>query len=168
MSTNILKSLMVAVAENGVIGNKGQIPWHLPNDLKRFKKRTYGKAIIMGRGTFLSIGKILPGRYNIILSRNQAYHVPGGIVVHGLVEAFAHAAAQGIDEVYIIGGEKVYQAALPYIDVVYLTRVHAQPAGDTFFHFNIGHTWQEVDRKHHPADAKHAYAYSFITYRKKR
>ena len=160
----MLKSLIVACSENGVIGKENKLPWHLPADLKHFKTLTYGKAVIMGRLTHLSIGKVLPGRLNIILSRNTAYKIPNAHVAPTLSSAFVHAAEMGIIEAFIIGGAKVYEAALPYVDKVYLTKVHTALEGDTFFSFTPGKVWQEIACEAHAADKRHAYTYSFVTY----
>ena len=160
----MLKSLIVACSENGVIGNAGKLPWYLPADLKHFKALTHGKAVIMGRLTLLSIGKVLPGRLNIILSRNRAYKVPRAHVVNSLPAAFSYAAQMGMAEACVIGGSKVYEAALPYIDKVYLTKVQVELEGDAFFSFRPDKGWKEVAYKAYAADKRHRYAYAFFTY----
>lgn len=124
-------SLIAAVAENGVIGRKGALPWHIPSDLKRFNAVTRGHTVIMGRKTFESIGRPLPGRRNIVLTRQQDYQAEGCEIVHDLDSAFAACAGEA--EVFIGGGGEVYAATIPLADRIYLTRVKAAVEGDTFF-----------------------------------
>lgn len=155
-------SIIVAFSENNVIGLNEQMPWHLPADLKHFKKLTLGKPIIMGRKTFASIGSVLPGRTNIIVTRDQHYHVddPIAIVTHSLADALK--AAGDVDEVMIIGGANIYAQALPYANCVYLTRIHQTFQGDTFFPPIDWSDWVEVGREDCEADEKNSYNYSFI------
>lgn len=161
-----LRSIIVAAASNGVIGYHNRLPWHLPADLAYFKKITYGRAIIMGRTTFESIGKPLLGRVNIILTHKIDYKLPNNCkLAHNLEEALAGAAQS--QEIFFIGGSNVYTQALPIVDKIYLTRVHAFPAGDTFFPHLDSTQWQEVKKVDHPADASHSYPYSFIQYIRK-
>lgn len=128
-------SLIVAMARNGVIGRDGGLPWHLPEDLRHFKELTLGKPIIMGRLTHESIGRPLPGRTNIVISRNPAHDAPGCVVVTSLADAIKHAATLvGVDgEVMVIGGAQIYREALPRADRLYLTRVEVDAEGDTVF-----------------------------------
>lgn len=133
-ATDVMEiALVVAVADNGVIGRAGTLPWHLPADLKRFRQRTVGHHIVMGRRTWASIGRPLPGRTNIVVSRDRTLALPGCIVVHSLDAAIEHARAAGERELFVIGGGELYREALPMADRVYVTRVHATPEGDTFF-----------------------------------
>jgi dihydrofolate reductase len=124
-------SLVVAMARNGVIGRDGQLPWRMPEDLKRFRALTMGHHIVMGRRTFESVGRLLPGRTSVIVTRNLGFRVPGAIVAHTLQEALA--ACAGDEEIFVIGGAEIYRAALPLADRLYLTRVEADIEGDTVF-----------------------------------
>ncbi|MGI4733733.1 MAG: dihydrofolate reductase [Janthinobacterium lividum] len=163
-------SLIVAAAENDVIGRQGQLPWHLPADLQHFKALSLGHPIVMGRRTFDSIGKALPGRTNIVLTGHPAWPAPAGVLVaHSLPEALALAATQpGGEEVCIIGGGEIYRQALPAADVVHLTEVHTTvPDGDAFFPTLSPTEWREETRQRHPADERHAVAYSFVTLRRR-
>jgi len=158
-------SFVVARADNGVIGRDNTLPWHLPADLKHFKRLTVGKPVVMGRKTFESIGKPLPGRHNIVLTGDPNWRADGVTVVANLAEAIA---AAGLDpktraeEVMIIGGAAVYAEALPIATRVYLTEVHAAPEGDTLLPPFDRARWREVAREDHPADEGRA-AYSFVT-----
>jgi dihydrofolate reductase len=153
-------SIVVAMSENRVIGLNNQLPWHLPNDFKHFKEITMGKPIIMGRKTYESIGKVLPGRKNIILSSNLDYTVPGGLVIHNLSEI-----PESDLEQMIIGGAHLYKQCLDKADTIYLTIVHATLEGDTFFP-ELSKEWIEVDRQRFEADDKHKFSYSFVTLKK--
>lgn len=159
-------SLIVAAAENSVIGNKGHIPWQLSADLQFFKATTTGHAIIMGRTTFESIGKALPNRINIVLSKNEGFEAPGCEVAASFSEAFEKA---GGSELFIIGGANVYKQALAQniADRIYLTRVHASPEGDTFFEFDK-HQWLPVAREFHAADETNQYPFTIYTLKQKR
>ncbi|HET9820951.1 MAG TPA: dihydrofolate reductase [Burkholderiaceae bacterium] len=156
--------LVVAVARGGVIGAAGALPWHLPADLAHFKRLTLGHAVIMGRATFESIGRPLPQRLNIVLTRQADYAPPGVEVVPSLAAAYARAAAHG-GPAMVIGGAKVYAQALGDAQRIELTEVHADLPGDTHFP-PLGPDWPEVAREDHPADARNAYPYSFVTYRR--
>ena len=158
-------SFVVARADNGVIGRDNALPWHLPADLKHFKRLTVGKPIVMGRKTFESIGKPLPGRHNIVMTRDPDWRAEGVTVVANLAEA---VAAGGLDprtrveEVMIIGGAAVYAEALPIATRVYLTEVHDAPEGNTSLPPFASDRWAETEREDHPAeDGKPAY--SFVT-----
>jgi dihydrofolate reductase len=153
-------SFVVAADENGVIGAGNALPWHLPDDLKRFKALTLGKPILMGRKTYESIGKPLPGRTNLVLTRRTDLTLPGCTVV-GSIEQAMNAAGDA-EELAIIGGAQVYAQALPFVDVIHLTRVHAKIQGDAFFPTLAAHEWRERVVAMHPADERHAYAFSFI------
>jgi dihydrofolate reductase len=142
-------AFVVAVAENGAIGNKGALPWRMPSDLKMFRKLTLGKPVIMGRKTFQSIGKPLPGRDNLVVTRDAGFKAEGIEVFASVDAAVARAqtlaAARGVDEVAVIGGADIFGAALPCAARIYLTRIHASPEGDTFFAPDMA-DWHEVSR----------------------
>jgi dihydrofolate reductase len=163
-------SIIVAAAENGVIGRQGQLPWHLPADLQHFKSLTLGHPMVMGRRTFESIGRALPGRTSIVMTGQPAWPAPAGVLVaHSLPEALALAAGQpGGEDVCVIGGGEIYHQALPAADVVHLTEVHTTvPDGDAFFPALPPATWREETRARHAADARHEVAYSFVTLRRR-
>lgn len=124
-------SLIVAHADNGVIGRDNQLPWHLPEDLKRFKQLTMGHHLIMGRKTYESLGRLLPGRTSVIVSRDPSYQVPGAKMAQTLTAALAHCADDA--EPFLIGGAQMYSLGLPYVNKCYITRVHTAVAGDAFF-----------------------------------
>lgn len=156
-------SILVAASENGVIGRDNQLLWRLPDDLKRFKQLTLGHPMIMGRKTFESIGKPLPGRTSIIVTRSPAYRAEGTLVVHSLEEALAVAGKLDSEEAFIIGGGEIYRLALENnrVDQIYLTLVHADYEGDTFFEFPDEAKWQQIASEFHPADERHPIAFSF-------
>ena len=153
-------SLVVAAADNGVIGRDGGLPWRLPADLRHFRALTMGKPVVMGRLTWESIGRPLPGRRNIVMTRQGAYTAEGADVVATVDEALA--AAGNADEIMVIGGAQVYAEFLPRAGRIFLTRVHAEPAGDARFPPVDETEWYETSREAHGADADHEYAFSFI------
>ena len=155
-------SLVVAAAENGVIGRDGEMPWHLPADLAHFKRLTLGKPVLMGRRTHESIGRPLPGRLNLVLSRDPQYDPEGCRRVGSLDEAIALAAAEGAAEIMIIGGGGVYREALETADRIYLTRVQCAPVGDTFFPDPDPAEWREIRRQERPADDRNPFALTFL------
>lgn len=152
--------MILAVAENGVIGYQGDMPWRLPADLKHFKETTMGLPIIMGRLTWASLGRALPGRLNIVIS-SKDLDLPDGVVQ----VASPEAALQQVDgeRVMIIGGGQIYKAFEGEAHIVHLTQVHAAPEGDTFFVFQDPDLWQEQDRQRFAADEKNSADYSFVT-----
>jgi dihydrofolate reductase len=156
-----LISLLVAASENGVIGRDNGMPWHLPDDLKHFKTLTLAKPVLMGRRTFESIGRPLPGRTNLVLTRTRNWSVPGVTVVADLDEAIRAAGAA--PELVVAGGAQVYALALPQATRIYLTRIHAVIDGDTRLPDINLQQWHETARQLHPADARHPYAMSFVT-----
>ena len=158
-------SIIVAADENNVIGKDNDLIWHLPNDLKFFKEKTSGHAIIMGRRTFESVGKPLPKRTNIIITRDTSFRPEGCVVVHSLEEALVEAAKTD-ENPFIVGGEQIYRLALPLTDVVYLTRIHHKFEGDRHFP-ELGDEWIKVENIPHPEDEKHAYPFTFKTYKKR-
>jgi dihydrofolate reductase len=153
--------IVVAVARNGVIGSRNQLPWHLPDDLKRFKRLTLGHPVLMGRRTWESIGRPLPGRQNIVISRTQGYEAPGATVVAGLEAAIAAAGAAPV--VSVIGGAELFRLCLPRASVLHLTEIEAEPDGDVRFPEWSRSEWLEVAREAHAADARHPYPFSFVT-----
>ncbi|WP_027857461.1 type 3 dihydrofolate reductase [Marinobacterium jannaschii] len=159
-------AIIVAQAENRVIGINNKLPWHLSEDLRYFKQVTMAKPIIMGRKTYESIGRPLPGRTNIVISRNPAFSAAGIKVVSGLDEAIELAEAQcvvdGAAEAMVIGGSQIYQQALARADRLYLTQVHAEVKGDAWFPEFDRQQWQEVGRQDFPAQEPNPYPYSFI------
>lgn len=161
-------ALIAAVAENGVIGRDNQLPWHLPGDLAYFKRNTLGKPVIMGRNTFESIGRPLPGRSNIVISRRPDYAPDGVSTVSSLDEALALAAqvarADQVEEAVVIGGARVYAGALERANRLYLTEVHAAVAGDVHFPQVDWSRWREDWRERHAAVEANPYDYSFVVY----
>ena len=155
-------SIIAAVAENGVIGRGNALPWHLPNDLKRFKQLTTGHAVIMGRRTWESIRKPLPHRRNIVISSSLGHHPAGVTVVADLAAALQ--AAADLAEVFVIGGTRVFEAALPLADRLEITRDHAAVPGDAFFPAYDPAEWSLTAEEKHPADPDHAFPYSFLTF----
>ena len=156
---------VVAVAENGVIGSDNQLPWHLPADLQRFKVLTLGKPMIMGRRTYDSIGRPLPGRTSIVVTRQPQLAIAGCIVVQSLEAALA--AAGDSEEASLIGGAELFRLALPQVDVIHLTRVHAQVPGNVLFPELDPQEWTQTLLERHPSDARHAYAFSFLQLQRK-
>jgi dihydrofolate reductase len=152
-------SLIVAISENGVIGRQGTLPWRLPADLRRFKRLTMGHHLLMGRKTFESIGRALPGRVSIVLTRRAGYQPDGALVAGDLDSALRMAAAD--DEVFVIGGEQVYRAGVQRADRIYLTRVHAAVPGDVCFPAWDCSQWHVLEESTHAADEQHEYAYTF-------
>jgi dihydrofolate reductase len=152
-------TLIVAVADSGVIGRDNGLPWHLPEDLKRFKRLTLGKPIIMGRRTYDSIGKPLPGRENIVVTRDPNYRPPGVSVVHDPEAALGAAGAA--DEVMVIGGAELFRVFLPRARRIHLTRVHGDIAGDVMWPALDSRDWQVVEREGHDSDERHAFAMTF-------
>jgi dihydrofolate reductase len=152
-------ALVLAMAENGVIGDKGSIPWRIPDDMRRFKEITMGKPIVMGRKTWDSLPKKpLPGRSNIVVTRDRAFAPPGASVAHSVDDAVALAGKEG-KEVMIIGGAEIYLAALPHADRIYLTEVHADVPGDTKMpKFDVSQ-WREAAREARKTDSGLQYSY---------
>jgi dihydrofolate reductase len=154
-------ALIAAVADNGVIGREGGLPWHLPDDLRWFKRLTTNHAVIVGRRTWASLGRALPHRRWIVLTRDPSFRPAG---VETAPDLPAALAAAGTGEVFVAGGAAVYRAALPVADRLYLTAVHADVAGDTIFPPVDFSAWTLVDEQPHPADQRHAHAFTFRTY----
>ncbi|MFK7601228.1 dihydrofolate reductase [Deinococcus sp. SM5_A1] len=152
-------TFVVAMAENRVIGKDGDLPWRLPADLAHFKRLTVGKPVVMGRKVYDSIGRPLPDRQNIVLTRNLEFEAPGCTVVHSPDDALTAAAAP---DIMIIGGEEIYRLYLPQVERVELTLVHAEIGGDTFFPELPGQ-WTETARRERAADERNPYDLSFLT-----
>jgi len=160
-------SLVVAAAENNAIGKDNQLLWHLPNDLKFFKNITWGMVVIMGRKTFEAVNKTLPGRTNIVISRQADWKAEGAIVAIDLNDALQKAKATNCNEIFVIGGGEIYKQSMEIADKIYITRVHAVLDGDTFFPVIDESKWQLTHNQDFKADEKHAYAYSFQTWQRK-
>lgn len=160
-------SLIVAMDERRGIGYRGQLPWHLPADLRRFKSLTMGHSLVMGRKTYESIGRSLPGRTMIVLTRDRDYNAPGCLLAHSLEEALEIARQSGDDEVFVIGGGEVFEQALPLADRIYLTRVHAVFEADTYFpEYNPG-GWVVLETADQHADEDHQQSFTTIVLERK-
>ncbi|MDF2190162.1 dihydrofolate reductase [Paraflavitalea sp. CAU 1676] len=160
-------ALVVAAAENNVIGKNNQLLWRLPNDMKFFKNTTWGMPVIMGRKTFESLGKPLAGRTNIVITRQPDWKAEGAIVVSSLEKAIEAAAGTDAKEANVIGGGEIYAQALPIAQRIYLTRVHTSLEGDTYFPAFDEQQWGLLSNLDFPADDKHAYPYSFQVWSKR-
>lgn len=163
-------ALIAAMAQNRVVGIDNKLPWHLPEDLKYFKRITTGKAVIMGRKTYESIGRPLPNRTNIVITRSTEFSAPGIEVVNSLDAAIELAEnvslINAVDEVMVIGGAQIYEAALPQADRLYLTHVHANVEGDAYFPDVDMSQWNELGREDYDASETNPYNYSFVVYDK--
>jgi dihydrofolate reductase len=157
----MILSLLVAADENNIIGKNNQLPWHLPDDLKYFKNLTWGMPILMGRKTFESIGKPLPGRKSIVITRNKDWQHEGVDVVYSLQEAIDVAASFDIKEIFIIGGAEIFNTSFNTANRIYLTRIHHGFDGDVYFPELALSDWQLVKEHHCAADEKNAYGHSF-------
>ena len=165
------KALIVAMSQNRVIGRNNKLPWYLPGDLKYFKQATMGKPIIMGRKTWDSIGRPLPGRMNVVISRNPEWEAPAGTTPaksldEALIKAEAQAEIEDREEVMIIGGGQIYTEALPMVDRMYVTQVHAEVEGDAFFPEVNWDEWEEIGREDFSASDNNPYDYSFVVYQR--
>jgi len=157
----MLVSAIVAAARNRVIGKDNQIPWYLSSDLKYFKRTTLGHHVIMGRKSFESIGRPLPKRTNVIITRDPYYAVSGCLVARSIPEALQMALDNGESEAFIIGGGQIYQQSLPYLQRIYLTEVEAEPEGDVFFPALDPEEWKLASSEAHPADEKNDHPFTF-------
>lgn len=155
-------TLIAARARNGVIGRNNQIPWNIPGELAYFKRMTMGHPIVMGRKTWESIGRPLPGRRNIVVTRNREYIAPGAEVVAGLDQALMLVG--DVDEVFVIGGGELYAEAMPRADRIVLTEIDADFEGDTFLPPLDRSQWREKIREHHPPASERTFGYSFVIY----
>ncbi|MEI2740019.1 MAG: type 3 dihydrofolate reductase [Chitinophagaceae bacterium] len=154
-------SFVVAAATNNAIGKDGKMPWHLPNDMKHFKNVTWGMPVVMGRKTFESLGKVLPGRKNIVISRQPDLKIDGIVTVKTIEDALFVAKQTDALEVMVIGGGEIYKTLFDKAKRIYLTRVEAEPEADTFFPSLNPKEWYLVSQKNHEADEKNDYNYSF-------
>ena len=163
--------LIVAIAENGVIGAGGAMPWRLKSDLARLKALTWGKPVVMGRKTFLSIGRPLPGRTNIVVTRDAGFRAAGAVVTHSVADAMAIATGDALrrfaTEIAIIGGAEIYAHCMDRADRLEVTEVHARPEGDTRFAAIDAAVWQEVARVRNPAGPDDSVDFSYVTYRRR-
>ena len=157
----MIVSAIVATGKGNIIGNQGEIPWYLPADLQYFKRKTLGHHIIMGSNTLRSIGRPLPKRTNIVLSRQAFFVASGCLVAHSLEEALQIAYNNGEEEVFIIGGGEVYRQSMAYWDKIYWTEVDVEAKGDTFFHSPDLEEWTLISEEAHEADEKNEHAYTF-------
>lgn len=164
-------AIIVAASENGVIGRNNALPWHLPGDLQYFKRVTMGKPILMGRKTFESIGRPLPGRTNVVITRNPDFSAEGIRVVESLAAALRLAEdialVDGVEELVVIGGAEIYREALPLAQRLYLTEVHASIEGDAWLPEIDWADWREVQRERHAAEGNNPYDYSFVVYERR-
>lgn len=156
--------LIVAKASNNVIGNDNDLIWHLPNDLKHFKNLTTDHPIVMGRKTYLSLGRPLPNRTNIVITRDASFNDEKVVITYSLEEAIEKAKEIN-EDFFIIGGGTIYKQAMPFVDELYITEVHHEFDGDTYFPEIDEDDFEEISREHHLKDEKHPYAYSFVTYK---
>ena len=154
-------SFVVAAATNNAIGKEGKLPWYLPNDLKHFKNVTWGMPVVMGRKTFESLGKALPGRKNIVITRQPGWMKEGTVAVKTIEDALFLAKETDAKEIMVIGGGQIFKTLFDKAKRIYLTRVEAEPEADTFFPVIDPQHWWLVSQKNHEADEKNAYNYSF-------
>ncbi|SFC76123.1 dihydrofolate reductase [Bacillus sp. OV322] len=159
-------SLMLAMDENRVIGKDNKLPWHLPADLQYFKKMTTGHSVIMGRKTFDSIGRLLPGRKNIILTKNKSFEAEGAEVYHNILELKKMAEREN-DEVFVIGGAEIFKEMLPISDRLYITHIHHVFEGDVFFPEVAEEQWSRISLTPGEQDEKNKYPFDFAVYEKK-
>jgi len=157
--------MIAAAAENNALGKNNDLLWHLPDDFKRFKQMTTNHYIIMGRKTFESFPRPLPNRTHVVITRQPEYYYENVIVVIGLAEALA-CVPDGEDS-FIIGGGEIYKLALPFVDKIELTRIHAQFEADTYFPELDSKEWEMTDKQHHPKDDKHLYDFTYETYERR-
>ncbi|MEO6404975.1 MAG: dihydrofolate reductase [Ferruginibacter sp.] len=157
-------SLLVAASTNNAIGKNGQLLWHLPNDLKYFKNMTWGMTVLMGRKTFEAVNKPLPGRINIVITSKENWKSENVWVAKDIAEGLKQAASTNCKEIFIIGGGEIYKQTMDIADRIYMTRVHAELEGDTYFPEIDEDKWHLVKKEDFNADEKHAYPYSFETW----
>lgn len=162
----MILSAIVAIARNQAIGKNNQLPWHLPDDLKFFKKTTMGKPVLMGRKTFESLGRPLPGRLNMVLSTQKNLQLPEGVLLYNnLSDALQRLDSEPVDEAFVIGGSAIFDATMDTIDRLYVTRVDTVVADADAFFPDIDHThWKLVWEEHHTSDEKHPYDFTFQQY----
>lgn len=161
-------SIIVAASENNVIGINNHLPWHLPVDMKYFKDTTMGKPIVMGRKSFEELGKVLPGRPNIMITRQESYSAPNLYIVPSLEAGIEKAKTFGTEEIFITGGGEIFKMAIKIVDRLYLTRVHAEVSGDTYFPEFDENEWDLVKNERHEIDERHKYALTFQVWDRKK
>ena len=166
-SNKVVVSLLVAADEKNIIGKNNQLPWHLPNDLKYFKNQTWGMPILMGRKTFESIGKALPGRKSIVITRDSTLSYKDVSVVHSVQSAIEKAKEFGALEIFVIGGAEVFREAFQYAARIYMTRIHHFFEGDVYFPEIIPEHWQKIKSHHCEADEKNAFSHTFQVWEKR-
>ena len=159
-------SHIVAASENNVIGKDGKLPWHLPNDFKYFKNKTWSMPVVMGRNTYESLKKELPGRINIVVTKKTDFHPPNIFVSHSIEDALDKAKETGSKEIFIIGGGEIFKQTMDKIDRIYLTRVHTTIEGDTIYPQIDPLKWQKTNEQSFPADQKNNYPYTFEVWEK--
>ena len=163
--------LVVAVADNGVIGRDNQLPWRLKSELKYFRARTMDRPVVMGRKTYVSIGKPLPGRTNIVVTRKDDFTAPGVVVAGGIAEALSvargDALRRGASEIAVIGGTEIFNQTLPLAHRLALTQVHAKPDGDTYFPEIDPNVWREIDRTPQPQGPDDDHAFTIVNYERR-
>jgi len=160
-------SLIVAASTNNAIGKNGQLLWHLPKDLKFFKNTTWGMPVVMGRKTFEAVSKPLPGRINIVITSNEGFFAKDVVTVKSVDQALKAADETNCKEIFIIGGGEIYKQTMDIADKVYMTRVHAELEGDTFFPELNPDQWTLIESTDIPSDEKHAIPFTFETWQKK-
>ncbi len=160
-------SQIVAASLNNVIGKNNALPWHMPTDMAYFKEKTWGHHVVMGRKNYEAEGKALPGRKNIVITRNKDYTIPDGFVVSKLEDAIEIAQEAREIELFIVGGEEIYKLAMPLTDRIYLTRIQTEVNGDTFYPELDMNIWQQVSIDKRKADEQNLYDYDFIMYERK-
>lgn len=164
----MITSIIVAKASNNAIGINGDLPWHLPADLKHFKKTTAGHHVIMGRKTFESLKKPLPGRTHIVVTTNLHYKVPDGhLVVHSLEEGLKIGSNKELDKIFILGGAEIYKLALPFSQEMIITEIDTKPKADTFFPEFENKNWEITDLERHKKDEDNPFNYAFVVYRRR-
>lgn len=158
-------SIIVAVADNGVIGDQNRLIWHISEDLKRFKRLTTSHPVVMGRKTFESLGRPLPGRHNVVITRDKNLRIEGVSIVHSLGEAVRLLRDENPDhEIFIIGGGDIYRQSMPLADKLYITHVRTSPDGDATFPAIDPALWQVASREEHPASQQNPVGYEFVDY----
>jgi len=167
ITDTVVLSLLVAASENNVIGKDNKLPWHLPNDLKYFKNQTWAMPILMGRKTFESIGKPLPGRKSIVITRSKDWKQEGVDVVHSVEESIEEARALGVKEIFVIGGAEIFKTSFPKANRIYLTRIHHNFDGDAYFPDVSDKEWNLVQDRFCNADEKNAYDHTFQVWERK-
>jgi dihydrofolate reductase len=160
-------SQIVAASLNNVIGKNKGLPWKMPTDMAYFKNTTWGHHIVTGRRNYEAEGKALPGRVNIVLTRNLDYKIPDGIVVQRFGDAIAIAAQVDEEELFVVGGAEIYKLAMPYTDRIYLTRIHSVIEGDTFYPEPDWSKWVEISKESHQKDEQNPYDFDFIVFERK-